>query len=98
MPIRPKHAAPGLWRLLDSFSSHEKPAVLRGDANWGNEPIMQEAEQRRQPYLFKLRLTTGVKRAIERAMYEQDWQVPALVGKARTTNCGYWVGAGSGAL
>jgi hypothetical protein len=35
---------------------------------------MQEAEQRHQPYLFKLRLTTGVKRAIERAMYEQDWQ------------------------
>jgi hypothetical protein len=31
---------------------------------------MQEAEQRHQPDLFKLRLTTGV----ERAMYEQDWQ------------------------
>ncbi|MBA0083814.1 MAG: transposase, partial [Acidobacteria bacterium Pan2503] len=69
-----KHAAPTLWKLLDSFAPHEKPAVLRGDANWGNEPIMQEAEQRHQPYLFKLRLTTGVKRAIERAMYEQDWQ------------------------
>jgi hypothetical protein len=35
---------------------------------------MQAAEQRRQPYLFKLRLTTGVKRAIERATYERDWQ------------------------
>ena len=35
---------------------------------------MQEAEQRHQPYLFKLRLTTGVKRVIERAMSEQDWQ------------------------
>ena len=69
-----KHAAPTLWKLLDSFAPHEKPAVLRGDANWGNEPIMQEAEQRHQPYLFKLRLTTGVKRAIERAMSEQDWQ------------------------
>ncbi len=35
---------------------------------------MREAEQRGQPYLFKLRLTKGVKRAIERAMGEQDWQ------------------------
>jgi hypothetical protein len=69
-----KHAAPGLWKLLDSLAPHEKPAVLRGDANWGNEPIMQEAEQRHQPYLFKLRLTKGVKRAIERAMSQQDWQ------------------------
>src|SRR6201984_1828608 len=69
-----KHAAPGLWKLLDSLAPHEKPAVLRGDANWGNEPIMQEAEQRHQPYLFKLRVTKGVKRAIERAMSQQDWQ------------------------
>jgi hypothetical protein len=69
-----KHAAPGLWKLLDGFAPHEKLAALRGDASWGNEPIMREAGQRRQPYLFKLRLTTGVKRAIERAMHEQDWQ------------------------
>jgi len=34
---------------------------------------MREAEQRGQPYLFKLRLTKNVKRAIERAMGEQDW-------------------------
>jgi hypothetical protein len=37
---------------------------------------MREAERPRQPYLFKLRLTKGVKREIERAMseQEQDWQ------------------------
>jgi hypothetical protein len=49
-------------------------AVIRGDVGFGNEPVMREAERRRQPYLFKLRLTKGVKRAIERAMGEQDWQ------------------------
>ncbi len=43
-------------------------------SGFGNEPVMREAEQRRQPYLFKLRLTKGVKRAIERAMGERDWQ------------------------
>src|SRR5246500_5252036 len=67
-----KHSAPGLWRLLDGLSPTERPTLLRGDAGWGNEPIMREAEQRSQPYLFKLRLTNGVKRAIERAMQTQD--------------------------
>jgi hypothetical protein len=33
---------------------------------------MHEAEQRGQHYLFKLRLTANVKRAIERAMRERD--------------------------
>ena len=68
-----KHSAPGLWRLLDGLSPTERPTLLRGDAGWGNEPIMREAEQRGQPYLFKLRLTNGVKRAVERAMRTQDW-------------------------
>jgi Transposase DDE domain group 1 len=69
-----KHSAPGLWELLDRLAPEHKSALIRGDANFGNEPVMQEAEQRSQPYLFKLRLTKGVKRAIERAMGEQDWQ------------------------
>lgn len=69
-----KHSAPGLWELLDGLAGEHKPALIRGDASFGNEPVMREAEQRRQPYLFKLRLTKGVKRAIERAMGEADWQ------------------------
>lgn len=44
-----KHSAPGLWRLLDGLSPTERPTLLRGDAGWGNEPIMREAEQRGQP-------------------------------------------------
>jgi hypothetical protein len=36
----------------------------RGDSNFGNEPAMREAEQRGQHYLFKLRLTRNLKRAI----------------------------------
>jgi hypothetical protein len=69
-----KHSAPELWELVDRLAAEHKPSLLRGDANFGNEPVMREAEQRGQPYLFKLRLTAGVKRAIERAMREQDWQ------------------------
>jgi hypothetical protein len=68
-----KHSAPGLWKFLDSLAPHERPALLRGDAGFGNEPVLREAEQRRQPYLFRLRLTNGVKHAITRAMNDRDW-------------------------
>ena len=69
-----KHSSPRLWEFLDGLPAEQRPWLIRGDAGFGNEPVMREAEQRGQPYLFKLRLTKGVKRAIERAMSEQDWQ------------------------
>src|SRR5258705_10420685 len=69
-----KHSSPRLWEFLDGLPAERRPWLIRGDAGFGNEPVMREAEQRGQPYLFKLRLTKGVKRAIERAMGEQDWQ------------------------
>jgi Transposase DDE domain group 1 len=68
-----KHCSPRLWELLDGLAVDVRPWLIRGDVGFGNEPVMREAEQRHQPYLFKLRLTKGVKRAIERAMGEQDW-------------------------
>ena len=69
-----KHAAPGLWALLDRLGPGCAPTLLRGDNDWGNEAVMAEAERRGQPYLFKLRLRRGVKRVLERAMPETDWQ------------------------
>jgi hypothetical protein len=69
-----KHSSPRLWEYLDGLAAALRPWLIRGDVSFGNEPVMREAERRRQPYLFKLRLTKGVKRAIERAMGEQDWQ------------------------
>jgi hypothetical protein len=68
-----KHSSPRLWKFLDNLLPEQRPWLLRGDSGWGNEPVMREAEQRDQRYLFKLRLTANVKRAIERAMGEQDW-------------------------
>jgi hypothetical protein len=71
--------------MLDRLAAELRPWLIRGDVGFGNEPVMREAEQRRQPYLFKLRLTKGVKRAIERAMGEQDWQhAPRLPGFRRS--------------
>ena len=63
-----KHGAPGLWALLDRLGRECWPTLLRGDSGWGNEAAMREAEQRGQAYLFRLRMTANVRRAIERGM------------------------------
>lgn len=68
-----KHSAPALWAFLDRIGRDHWPTVLRGDCGFGNEPVMREAEQRGLPYLFKLRLTKNVKKAIDRAMTAADW-------------------------
>ena len=44
-----KHAAPGLWALLDRLGPACAPTLLRGDNDWGNEGVMSEAERRGQP-------------------------------------------------
>ena len=49
------------------------PALLRGDRGFGNEGVMREAEARRLPYLFKLRLTRNVKRMIEKLASAREW-------------------------
>ena len=67
------HAAPALWALLDRIARNCWPTLLRGDNGFGNENIMREAEQRELAYLFKLRLTANVKRAIERLSWQTDW-------------------------
>ena len=69
-----KHSAAGLWALLDRLGPECAPWLLRGDKDWGNEGVICAAERRGQPYLFKLRLTKGVKRVLERAMRDDDWQ------------------------
>src|SRR5262249_27188005 len=69
----PKHGAAGLWSLLAQLGRERWPRLLRGDAEWGNEAVMARAEQEGLPYLFRLRATANVKRALERAMAERDW-------------------------
>src|SRR5579863_6521401 len=70
----PKHSAPDLWTLLDRLGPGRQPTLLRGDNAWGVEDVMREAEQRRLPYLFRLRLTANVTRAITRAMATGRWE------------------------
>jgi hypothetical protein len=48
---------------------------------------MQRAEQEGLPYVFKLRLTTGTRRLVERLMRARDW-VEAGQGKVPRQNFG----------
>jgi hypothetical protein len=67
------HATDGLWTLLDHLGPTRRPALLRGDKSWGIERVMARAEQNDLAYLLRLRMTTKVKRSLERAMQQADW-------------------------
>jgi hypothetical protein len=67
------HSLPGLLRLLDRLSTAQRPYLVRGDCGFGNDPVMSELEARNQHYLFKLRLTKGVKRYLERRFSSGPW-------------------------
>jgi hypothetical protein len=69
-----KHATDGLWSLLDHLGPTRRPALLRGDKAWGIEPVMARAERESFEYLFRLRMTVNVRRAMERAMLQSDWR------------------------
>ncbi|MGH8534474.1 MAG: transposase [Gammaproteobacteria bacterium] len=68
-----KHSSPGLWALLKRLPREHWPCLIRGDRDWGTEGTMQRAEQDRLPYVFKLRLTPGTRRLVQRLMCERDW-------------------------
>src|SRR5437773_8528518 len=69
----PKHGQAGLWLLLHRLGRSRWPALLRGDVAWGVEPVMARAEQEGLAYLFRLRMTANVKRALTKMMAERDW-------------------------
>src|SRR5262245_62405389 len=48
--------------------------LVRGDAGLAGEPLLYALEGRGQNYLFKLRLTSNVKRYIEKLFWETDWK------------------------
>jgi hypothetical protein len=68
-----KYSAPGLWDLLARIPRAHWPVLLRGDRDWGNEANMARCEQERLAFLFKLRLSPGVKKTIARLMQGTAW-------------------------
>ena len=72
-----KHALPGLVDLLDGLNACERPALVRGDCGFGNEPVISELEARSQGYLFKLKQSPLVKRLLRGAfVLNEGWSVP----------------------
>jgi Transposase DDE domain group 1 len=68
-----QYAQPGLWAWLDARPREQWPQLLRGDIRWGTERMMQQAERRELPYVFKLKKTSKVNRHIEKLWGRQDW-------------------------
>jgi len=64
---------PGLLKLIDKLPKDKKPQCVRGDAGFGNEPVMLGLEDRGIPYLLKLRLTKNVKQYIQQILWGADW-------------------------
>ena len=69
-----KHSSPGLWALLERIGRTNWPAFIRGDRDWGTQGNMARAEQEGIDYLFKLRMTKGVKKLDERLMCGAVWR------------------------
>ncbi|MEJ2755403.1 MAG: transposase [Gammaproteobacteria bacterium] len=58
------YSAPGLLALLDRLPQSCWPRFVRGDCDWGSEPIMQALEEKDMDYLFKLKKSGNVKKLI----------------------------------
>jgi hypothetical protein len=68
-----RHAQPGLLQVIDALPPERKPKLVRGDNAFGNDPLMTALEERRQPYLFKLKLSKNVKRHIGSLFRQSGW-------------------------
>ena len=69
-----KTSEPHLWDLLGRLGREHWPRLVRGDKDWGNERNMASCEREGVDYLFKLRLTKGVRRTVEKAMGDAGWE------------------------
>jgi hypothetical protein len=67
------HTLPGLIDLINSLDKKVRPRLVRGDCAFGNDVVMRELEEIEQPYLFKLKQTSNVKRLIERQWGRRSW-------------------------
>lgn len=67
------HSLPGLRQLLERLPAQCQPAFIRGDCDWGNDPVMTELEQMSRDYLFKVKRSPGVKTLIGQVHGRGEW-------------------------
>ena len=68
-----KYSSPGLWELLRRLPRAHWPVLIRGDRDWETQANLARAEQEGVPYLFKLRMTAGAKKSVERLARAAEW-------------------------
>jgi hypothetical protein len=68
------HGLENLWRLWDRLTPAQRPWLVCGDANFGNQRMMSSCEERQQKYLFRQRSTQGVKQLIQMLERQGGWQ------------------------
>jgi len=60
--------------LLDRMPADKRPRCVRGDCGFGQDATMRALEDRKIPYLFKLKLTKNVKRYLEQIFWSEGWE------------------------
>jgi hypothetical protein len=68
------HGLENLWRLWDRLTPAQRPWLVCGDANYGNERLMAQCEERSQKYLFRQRSTKGVKQLVLLLEQQGGWK------------------------
>jgi len=68
-----KHSLPGLMNLLERLPKSCWPEFIRGDCDWGTDRVMTELEQVGCGYLFKIKKTSNVKKALYHAHCSGGW-------------------------
>jgi len=67
------HSLPGLSELLDRLPRECWPEFVRGDCDWGSDPVMKDLESKGCHYLFKMKKTPGVYKSIHKAHSTGGW-------------------------
>jgi hypothetical protein len=68
------YAQPGFWEYFDALPVSSRPVFVRGDIGWGTERMMQEAEERDQAYLFKIRQSSKIKELLAGSFTMDQWK------------------------
>lgn len=78
------HSMPGLIQLLNRLAPDCQPEFVRGDCDWGNDPVMRELEAQGHHYLFKLKRSKRVKQLVAEVhdsgiwtRFDRDWELKA---------------------
>jgi hypothetical protein len=66
------HGLSNLWRVWDRLTPGQRPWLVCGDANCGNERLMAQREERAQKYLFRQRSTKGRFVPRPRSVFQPD--------------------------